>query len=529
MLNIEKSIFAFVSFILSAVIIISILAKFSFLLPIQVAVFLILVLVAVLLFNKYNVKINSYIIFSVILVAVCFVSYIYADFKVNVRDYILILGAALLAGFNFSFLPIDFKKKVFFVPVFIALWLSMILFTRFISSPQNFFVGDNFYESMALNINVVAAFLVLVYPLFFIFIKDKKNANVFIAMTIFVLFAIFLTKSRISIFLSFIVTIIFLLGYRKNRYIKLLVLLGIVLLLSAIFYTSFLKLSFSSVSDRIVWWKTAYLIFKENIFFGCGLGNYIVLFKTFRPELVLNTLYAHNIVLELLAEIGIFGILSFLALIVSFYVKIINKIRERNNLSFYIPVTLSVTSFLILNLFDYSFFVPANMLMFFVVLSSVFYLDCKNTQNNKINTIILILLYSAFSVFVAKPVIGQIHYKKGIEYYVANQYKIAIEEFENAINFDKTNPEYYAQVSRAYFGLYSKNRAEGEIYADKAIEYNKKAIELYKNSGELRASLAYIYWNKGQKELALETMQEAIKFDKFNPLFEEDFYKMKNY
>lgn len=527
MLNIEKSVFALVSFILSAVIVISILSKFSFLLPIQVSVFLILVLLAVMLFNKYNIKINAYIICSCILLAVCFISYIYADFKINVRDYILILGASLLAGFNFSFLPIDFKKKVFFVPVFVALWLSMILFTRFVSAPQTFFVSDNFYDSIALNINVIAGFLVLVYPLFFIFIKDDNNTKIFIAMTIFVLFAIFLTKSRISIFLSFIVTIIFLFEYRKNKYTKFLIISGIILLILAMLYTSFLKLNFSSISDRLVWWKTAYLMFKENIFFGCGLGNYTVLFKTFRPELVLNTLYAHNIVFELLAEIGIFGILSFMALMGIFYVKIIDKIIDNRNLCFYMPVAFSVTAFLIMNLVDYGFFVPANMLVFFIIVSSVFNLDFEKSQKNKINTIVLIILYSVFAVFIVKPVIGQIHYKKGIEFYVENQYKLAIDEFEKAIKFDKNNPEYYAQVSRAYFALYDKMRQYGQVYADKAIEYNKKALDLYKNSGELRSSLALIYWNKGQKELALKTMQEAIKYDRFNPYFKENLYKMK--
>ena len=94
-------------------------------------------------------------------------------------------------------------------------------------------------------------------------------------------------------------------------------------------------------------------MFKKNIFFGCGLGNYTVLFKTFRPELVLNTLYAHNIILELLAEIGIFGILSFIALVGSFYIKIINKIAEKKDVSFYIPVFFSVTTFLIMNLLNY--------------------------------------------------------------------------------------------------------------------------------------------------------------------------------
>jgi len=529
MLNIEKSINALILFILSAIIVISILSKFSFLLSIQVSIFLILLLLSLILINNYKIKINAYIFLSVLLILASFFSYINADFKINVRDYIIILSSALLAGFNFSFLSIDFKKKVFFVPVFISLWLSMILFTRFISAPQTFFIVDNFYESIALNINVIAGFLVLVYPLFFIFIKENKNVKVFIAMMLFVLLAIFLTKSRISILLSLLSTIAFLLEYRKNKYIKFLIGLGFILLVSAILYASFLKSNFSSIPHRLIWWKTAYLMFKENIFFGCGLGNYTVLFKAFRPELVLNTLYAHNIVLELLAEIGIVGLLSFVFFIGAFYVKLIDKVIEGKFLSFYMPVAFSVTSFLIMNLVDYSFFVPANMLMFFIILSSIFDLDLQKTQKSKINIIVLIVVYSVFASFIVKPVIGQIYYKKGIDFYVSNQYKLAIEEFEKAINFDRNNPEYYAQVSRSYFALYDKMRGEvGQLYADKSIEYNKKAISLYKSSGDLRASLAAIYWNIGQQDFALKTMQEAIKYDKFNPYFEENLYKMRN-
>ena len=106
---------------------------------------------------------------------------------------------------------------------------------------------------------------------------------------------------------------------------------------------------------------------------------------------------------------------------------------------------------------------------------------------------------------------------------------MCIEEFDKAISFDKKNPEYYAQVSRAYFALYDKMRSEvGQLYADKAIEYNKKAIDLYKYGAQLRSALASIYWNNGKNEEALEAMQEAIKYDKFNPYYEEDYYKIKN-
>ncbi len=529
MLNIEKSNSVIISFALSVVIVVSILSKFSFLLPIQIAVFLIMALLLMYIVGSKKIKLNSYIVTAVIFLLFSCLSYINADFKTNVRDYLLVLASSLMAGFSFSCLSVDFKKKIFFVPVFIALWLSMILFTRFVTNIHGFFYGDNFYDTIALNVNVIAGFLALVYPLIFIFIREQKNTKVFISIMLFILLAIFLTRCRIVILLSFISTIIFLLGYSKKTYIKILISFCVILLIAGIVYISSLKANFNSVSERIIWWKTAYLMFKEHILFGCGFGNYSVLFKSFRPEIVLNTLFAHNIIMQLLAEIGIFGLFSFIGLILSFYIQLIKKILDEKDTFFYIYIAISVTSFLIINLFDYSFFAPANMLVFFIIFSSVFYTDNSKEQKWKNKLYFLVPLYVFMVVFFIRPIIADTYYKKGIDLYVAGHYKIAIEEFEKAIKFDKNNPEYYAQVSRTYFALYDKIRNEnGQLYADKAIEYNKKAIDLYKYGAQLRASLASVYWNNDRKEEALEAIQEAIKYDKYNPYYEEEYYQIKN-
>ena len=525
----KKNNFIVLAFILSAITVISIVSKFSFILSTQIAIFIILLITAAFLLDNYKFKINSYTVSAVFLLLAGCMSYVNADFQTNVRDYIFILASALLAGFNFTFLSREMKKKVFIVPIFIALWLSMIIFSMFVSNPQGFFKDYDFYTVIALNINVIAGFLVLVYPLFFIYIKEKINTNVFISMAVFVLFAIFLTRSRVAILAAFILTIIFLFAYRKNNYVKILIGLSILILVLSVIYVSVLKSSFSSASERLVWWRTAYLIFKENVFFGCGLGNYSVLFKAFRPELVLNTLYAHNIIMQLLSDVGIFGLSAFVCFTVCFYVKVTDKIIEGKDTFFYVAVSLSVTFFLMMNMFDYGFFVPANMLMFFMLASSVFYSEPSKLQKERINSYVLAVAVFVCCVVIVRPVISQIHYKKGIEYYVANQYKTAIEEFELAIKYDKKNPEYYAQVSKSYFALYDKNRGDaGMVYADNAIKYNKKAIDLHKYGAQLRASLASIYWNIDKKDEALTAIRDALKYDRYNPYFEDYYFQIKN-
>ena len=529
MLQMEKSSSVIIAFMLSVLMVVSILSKFSFISSIQIALFLLVLLLFIYLLNTNKIKLNSYVVtMSLFFVAAC-LSYINADFKVNVRDYLIILSAALMAGFSFSFLSIEWKKKVFIVPIFISLWLSMILFIRFVMHSGAFFQGGNFYENMPLNINVIAGFLALVYPLFFIYIKGQKNTKAFMLMTIFVLFAIFLTRCRIVILLSFISSFIFLLEYRKSKLGKVLIFLSIVLLVCSMIYVSMLKSLSNNVNYMIAWWKTALLIFKENIFFGCGLGNYENLFKAFSSEQAVNTLFVYNIFIQLLAEIGIVGLLSFVALLFSFYKKFIDRVIEGKDLSFYVYITLAVTSFIIINLVDYSFFVPTNMVMFFVLFSSMFNVETSRRKKSKIGFYVCLVIY-AFMIFsFAKPVIANNYCKKGIDSYVKGYYKLAIEDFEKSIKLDKQNPEYYAQASRAYFGLYDKNRGEkGQSYADNAVKYLQKAIELNKYSAQLRASLASVYWNNDKKEEALKAIQEAIKYDKYNSDYEEYYYQIKN-
>ena len=513
-----KNNFFITAFILAVVMVVSIVSKFSLVYSIQAAIFLILLISTLFLLNNYKIKLSSFVFPSAVLLIICCISYSFADFQVNVRDYLFVLMSALLAGFNMTFLPLDMKKKVFVVPLFIALWLSMILFSRFITNPQSFLSVDEFYDAVALNINVIAGFLVLVYPLFFIFIKEKKNQNIFAAMMIFVLFAVIITRSRVAIGAAFVLTFVFLLEYRKNNFVKILITLFVLLLLASIAYISFLKSDFHSVSERIIWWKTAYMIFKHNIFFGCGFGNYAVMFQTFRPELVLNTLFAHNIIMQFLSDTGILGLLSFTAVMISFYVKVIDGIISEKDNYFYIVVALSITAFLVINLVDYSFFVPANMMIFFIIMWSVFSSEPEKKQKGRMNIYILTVLVLYIAAVTIRPVAGHIHYKKGIEYYVQKQYYLSVEEFEQAVKYDKKNPEYYTQLAKSYFALYDAVRGEkGQEYAEKSIEYNKKALEFFKSSSQIRSYLSSTYWNLGDKENAVKYIKEAIAYDRFNP------------
>lgn len=69
----------------------------------------------------------------------------------------------------------------------------------------------------------------------------------------------------------------------------------------------------NSFNGRTSYWTVSLDIFKKNKLFGIGIGNFAVYFDTFYHKFGnLNPSSAHNIYLQLLAEVGLFGFLLFI-------------------------------------------------------------------------------------------------------------------------------------------------------------------------------------------------------------------------
>lgn len=531
MQEIKRNNFIITAVILSLIMIlsVSIFSAVTFHSSVQILIFTIILICTVFVVNNYKFKLNGLYIFSLLfLMTVSIISCFNSDFQTNSRDNLFILLSSVLAGFNFIFINNDMKKKVLFVPVFIALFLSMILFSKFLTDPQNFFQNTKFLEVIGINKSFVSGFLILTYPLLYIFLKEKKNKLV-VFMTIFVFFAVLLTKSKLEILMGSIMTFILLYEYRKQKNIKTVLFCLAVILIVYMYCLFGLKSDSYSIGEKMAYWKTSFLIFKDNILFGCGFGNFAALFNAYRPENIQYSVNANSFFLQMLSELGLLGFLSFICLILSFYVKVIDAVIDNKNLYFYTVITISVTSFLIINIFDCSLASPTNMIVFFIILSSVFEPETQKLKKGRINTYLLTLLFCVLLFFLVRPVIAKTYYNKGLDLYIAKQYKMAMEEFEKSMSLDKKNPKYYEQAAKTQFALYDQYRNEiGQIYIDKAIEYNKRAIELCKYNASFRLELASYYWNNDKKEEAVDVMQEALKYDKFNQEYKEYLFELKN-
>lgn len=130
---------------------------------------------------------------------------------------------------------------------------------------------------------------------------------------------------------------------------------------------------------RLKLWKTAWYMIKEHPLLGVGNGNFVSLYDSYvekYPELYAYYEYkrfpCHNSYLKIQSELGVFGSIFFIGILISSLVKIKNIIMfAEDNLYkyFYTGFLASVLAFLFMNLSDNLFFVPKTTTFFWLLLA----------------------------------------------------------------------------------------------------------------------------------------------------------------
>jgi O-antigen ligase len=208
--------------------------------------------------------------------------------------------------------------------------------------------------------NTLGGYLAMVIPLTLI----NKNQIWFILP---LSFTLLLTKSLgafLSIFLALVIYFYLQGKLEKKKIIFLVALLAIISSVFIIRSTSqkpHLKPAFSTVM-RLNYWKDTLKIIKANPLTGVGLGNFNL------P----HSRYAHNSYLQLWAEIGILGIVSFLWLIIIVFKSLLQKIKSITDKKQAAGLITTVIVFLIHNFLDFSFFLPEVSLVWWAILGGLF-------------------------------------------------------------------------------------------------------------------------------------------------------------
>lgn len=364
--------------------------------------------------------------------------------------------------------------------------------------------------------NIFASYLAMTLPVCGGLLLDNiKNRRSCIFPAIYLIFAfaaIILTKS-IAGWVSLIFGSLIFISMTRHipKRITLLFLVSFLAISLSLFimrYDTFINLENqqNTLLQRLGFWRTSFLIIKDFPVKGVGLGNLGNIYAKYRGIIANETMFSHNMLLQIWAETGILGISSIIFLLIAFIKRSIEIEKTPIN----IGIITSSAIFIINNMIDYSYFIPQASFLWWLNLGLLS--QGLNEQGNKrqskirplaILAIMFIIILSARS-FVSLLYFQKGNYKKAIAWEPCNDlYYAYIKDYHKAIALNPYYPFYHRDLALAYL---NKNMIK------EAVSEFEKASRLYPANVFLHQWLLDLYMKTGETEKAREQKAEIEKF-----------------
>ncbi|MFA5410283.1 MAG: O-antigen ligase family protein [Candidatus Omnitrophota bacterium] len=307
--------------------------------------------------TKINLAVFSYII-------ICFFSiFISSNPKISTRAFL----GKVLQDLTFFFVVIDVLnsqrrlKNVLYI-IFASSFLLGIdgIYQHFMHKE---FIRNRPYELPRVHAtfstgNDFGCYLITIMPFTVVCFFDKFNFRklfrfLFLGLFILLFTCLMLTVSRGAWF-GFIASLLFVSIWIKAMGLFFLV-LGIFIIATHQFYAPLLKdrlanffvFSDNSSVDRNMIWEIAGRMFMRRPLIGLGLGTFMFNFSKFAAGGYPYSIpYAHNCYLQIAAEIGIFGLVSFLSILILFFSYGIDLIVTRQKTFFWYVLLASLAAIL---------------------------------------------------------------------------------------------------------------------------------------------------------------------------------------
>ena len=512
---------------------------------------------------------------------------------VSLQDFLL-----FLSYFAFYFIVISNvgNKKLFYSII------HTLFFTAFIVSFYTviqYYGLDPFLKEMTQltstigQKNWISNYLSMIFPVafsYFLLEKIKRNRIFYFFLLSILYMALMICQSRgiwISITLTIMLAIYIIIKFKfykifkRNK--KWLVLLLVTFLAITVIYSTDNPLNKSaitvpqramstfdendpSINTRFLIWNTTFDMIKDKPILGSGIGSFKMNYLFYQAEFLKNNSYylkysgnakeAHNEYLQLLAEVGILGLVSFLIIFYFFYKKILFILFYENistqEKSILLGLLLGITVFLIHCLFTFPLHVPALGMTFFGIMGlSVAYIgtinikkrdeqkeNALNTKKNNVfrNRNILLLSIILLSIIdfcllnslVFRPYYAELLYFQGLRHTVDQDHDLALMKFKKAYWFNPYDGKNLHALGGTYLNLKNYKKAEkllvkakhylndintfynlGLVYSQ--IDLYKKAEDEFKQAIYLNPKYDKAYYDLGYLYFMQEKFDDTIK------------------
>lgn len=413
--------------------------------------------------------------------------------------------------------------------------------------------------------NTLAGYLLLCIP-FVIGMLQKSGRGfskfILILIIMCMLYALALTFYKGGIvFVGVVSVFIFTFLFIKNKRILLAISILTILLLLLILFSGYTASFFNEIRDTLIrrWrlWIAGVEMIKNSPIFGVGLGNFNVLYPAYKIDIAEEVYYAHNLYLQLFAEQGIIGIISFILLLAFIINRLFKKStifsgKKQDKISMWIFI--GIVMFFVHNIFDFDWNVPGLTIIAFIAISLFVYKSgiykernfvVKKWWQKIISMAVVLILFESAIFYLGKNFIAEYyfrkaekafedknlilaevlgrtsmrmnHYNPGIYFLLGNvstengDYAGSIEWYKKAILHDPYSSIFYYNSALSYIYLMhvggdaSLMRTAGEMF--------KKAVAYYPTSPRYRMELAQFYELSNERQLAVLEYSRCVELN----------------
>ena len=287
----------------------------------------------------------------------------------------------------------------------------------------------------------------------------------------------------------------------------------------------------SALHRRIIWIPTLHMI-RDNIFIGVGKNNFQIMYPYYTPDQYKETLKflthrgtkAHNEYLQVIAETGILGLLTFLAflfVLVRTAVRSLKQYKSEGGSRYFLRLGIlaGICATLVHSLVSHPLRLPSSALYFWLfagLMVALYRPERENektsrqfhgfsTKNGRVKWIIctvFVCIMILIPIPIWKSIAADYYIKKGDKYFVNERYDEALAFYEKTLSFGCQDSEVYRNIGRIHL---QKQRYAAAIQSwQRDRELNPHFPVIYKYLGSA-------YFLNGELPLSEQMLIKALQ------------------
>jgi O-antigen ligase len=285
-----------------------------------------------------------------------------------------------------------------------------------------------------------------------------------------------------------------------------------------------------ALGDRAYLWKASLGVIRDAPAFGTGPGSWRWFQTKYSDPVVQESVdYAHQDVLQLIAEYGIVGLLLVAAAFGCFYwhaTVLLRHSKSSEQHAFALGAVLAVTMILLHSWIDFNMHIPANALLLIALMGFTVAMDDGAERFPRVPlkqwprfalAVSLLAACGLAAWIVPRTCLAYYLFSRGTDSKVVLHWDNALARYAEAIELDPKFPEPFGKTGDIYMSkarlLRAKQPGERESLVRKAVAFYKESLALNPRQTRTWLRLADAHEFLEQNDQALSAYQIALTLD----------------